>query len=136
MMDGHASVQVTPRNPSDLPFIILTSHNVPALSLHLLASPCLPLSSLHLVLPCPLRSPQLIPTHSPSRKCGECASAPLQSQRAPGAWGRWPGPAARSCSWRRGSTRCHSPATAVSSAPGRCPPRCPTSLQDRTQGAR
>lgn len=63
MMDGYASVQVTSRNPSDLLFIMLTSHTWPAVSHYLLTIPCLPL---HPLSPLPSPVPPGPPPHSHS----------------------------------------------------------------------
>lgn len=53
-MDGYASVQVTPQDPSDLPFIILTSRTRPALPCSLLAIPCLSIHPLSTLLSSPI----------------------------------------------------------------------------------
>lgn len=78
-------------------------------------------------VPCPLCA--ISSFDSPWLRCEECASAPPLSPKAPGGWGGLPGRAVRHCSWRRGSTGCRSPATAASSAPAKCQPQSPTSLQ-------
>lgn len=118
MMDVIVSVQATPQKSPDILRITLFS------SWH---TPVLPSVDSRVLPSAPRPHPML--TYSPSQKCGGCASAPRRSPRAPGVWELWPGPAAPNCSWRHGSTVCHSPATAASSAPEKCPLLCLTSLQ-------
>lgn len=100
----------------------------------LLAHSILPSVDNRILLSVPRPHPML--TYSPSQKCGGYASVPRRSLRAPGVWELWPGPAAPNCSWRHGSIVCHSPATAASSAPEKCPLLCQTSLQDKTESCR
>lgn len=121
-MDVIVSVQATPqKSPDILRITLFSSWN----------TPILPSVDSRVLLSAPLPHPML--TYSPSQKCGGCASVPRRSPRAPGVWELWPGPAAQNCSWRHGSTVCHSPATAASSAPEKCPLLCQTSLQDKTE---